>query len=46
MLQGGMKAGTLTKLGKEQVYLMGRRLRHKYIDKMCFLPEEFTFSDV
>ncbi|ELU12450.1 hypothetical protein CAPTEDRAFT_222428 [Capitella teleta] len=44
--KGGMEAGKLTKLGKEQAYVLGRRLRQKYGEDMQFLPAEFIPEDI
>ncbi|ELU12451.1 hypothetical protein CAPTEDRAFT_196462 [Capitella teleta] len=44
--EGGMEAGKLTKLGKEQAYVLGRRLRQKYGEDMHFLPAEFIPEDI
>jgi lysophosphatidic acid phosphatase type 6 len=46
VLQGGMEAGKLTKLGKEQAYMLGKRLRQKYGIDTEFIPAEFGPEDI
>ena len=45
-LQGGTSAGALTGLGREQTYLLGRRLKDKYkqaLDISTFDPKEIRY---
>ncbi|KAI0209945.1 hypothetical protein LSAT2_005382 [Lamellibrachia satsuma] len=40
--QGGSPVGVLTALGRDQMYMFGRRLRSLYIDKLGLLDKEFN----
>ena len=40
--QGGCVAGTLTALGRDQMYLLGKQLHSLYIQKQQFLDKVFN----
>lgn len=45
-LKGGTGRGQLTKVGEEQMYNLGRRVKDKYIDKLKFLSQNYNPTEI
>ena len=44
--QGGMHAGILTVQGRDQAYVLGKRLRKQYMDDLKFVGPEYNPAEV
>ena len=45
ILRGGAARGQLTKLGEQQMFDLGRRLRKRYIEEFGFLSQNYSPSE-
>ena len=44
--KGGCKIGQLTKIGSEQCFKLGRRIKEKYIIEKKFLSNKYDASEI
>jgi len=45
-VQGGMLGGTLTTIGQEQMYLLGKQLSARYHDRLKLIGDHFEEKEV
>ena len=45
-MQGGLRAGVLTSIGRDQAYMAGRRLRTKLLTDYAVLSEQYDGNDI
>ncbi len=45
-LKGGSGRGQLTKVGEEQLYQLGRRIRERYVKHLKFISEKYDQNEL
>ena len=45
-MQGGLRAGVLTSIGRDQAYMAGRRLRTKLLTDYAVLSKQYDGNDI